>query len=133
MGRLFSMGLFTLSGNRITIIPALILGFLGVGGCERVALVGRDSPKLEPAEVVAEVERVDSRSKEIHLRPNSEGIGVIAYSDDTRVIYRGRELPADDLRAGDIVAMSVKEDSQGRHYSEFLAIRERRENQGLAQ
>jgi hypothetical protein len=94
--------------------------------------VGRESLKLKPAEVVAQVERVDSQAKEIHLRPNSERITVVAYSDDTRVIYRGRELRADDLQSGDLVAMSVKEDSPGHYQSDFLTIRERSENRDTA-
>jgi hypothetical protein len=106
----------------------LVLAWFYVGGCERVALVGRESVKVEPAEVVLEVERVDSRSKRIYLRPNNEGIGVVSYGDDTRVIYRGRELPAEDLQAGDVVGMALKEDPAGRYHSDFLSIRERREN-----
>lgn len=97
-------------------------------GCEGVALVGRESLKPEPAEVVAEVERVDSRSKQIHLKPNTEGISVVAYGDDTRVISRGRELQAEELQAGDVIAMTVKEDHPGRYSSDFLTVRERRES-----
>lgn len=108
-----------------------MLALFGVAGCERVALVGREPLKLEPVEVVAEVERVDSRSKQIHLRPNSKGIGVVSYGDDTRVIYRGRELPAGDLQAGDIVAMALKEKPAGRYHSDFLSVRERRENRDM--
>jgi hypothetical protein len=96
-------------------------------GCESIALVGRESLKLEAAEVVAEVEQLDSRSKEIHLRPNSKRIKIIAYTDDTRVIYRGREQAVDDLRPGDVIAMQVKEEPPGRYRTEFLSIRERRE------
>lgn len=61
-----------------------MLAFLGSGGCEGVALVGRESLKLDPAELVAEVERIDTRY--------SERITVVAYSDGTRVLHRGRDI-----------------------------------------
>jgi hypothetical protein len=112
---------------------ALTLNVLGASGCERVALLGRESVKLEPAEVVAVVERVDSSSKKIHLRPNSAGINVVAYGDEMRVIYRGRDLSAQDLRPGDVVAMTVKEEAPGLHRSAFLAVRERGGDQDTAQ
>jgi hypothetical protein len=88
---------------------------------------------LEPVEAVAEVERVDDRAKQIHLRPNSEGVDVVTYDDDTRVIYRGRELSAGELQAGDVVAMTLKENPAGRYHSDFFTIRERRQNRDIAQ
>jgi hypothetical protein len=109
----------------------LVLALFAGLGCESIALVGRESLKLEPAEVVAEVERVDSRLKEIHLRPNSDRISVVSYTGDTRVIYRGREHPVENLEAGDVVAMHVKEDPAGRFQSEFLSIRQRRQDRDM--
>ncbi len=112
-------------------VTVFALGLFSVAGCEGVALVGRESLKLEPAEVVVEVERVDSRAQEIFLRPNSERILVVAYGEDTRVIYRGRELQPEDLASGDVVAMTVKEDPPGRYRSHFVTIRERRKNRDI--
>jgi hypothetical protein len=121
------MGPLIQLGRRAAAISALVFG-LSVSGCEGVALLGRESLKVEPAEFVAEVAGVDSRSKQIHLRPNSERITVVAYTDDTRVIYRGREFQTDDLEPGDVITMTVKEEPLGRYVSDFLTLRERREN-----
>jgi hypothetical protein len=88
--------------------------------------VGRESLKLEPVEVVAEVARVDSGSRVIHLRPNREGIDAVFVNDGIDAIYLGREIPLEQLEAGDILAMSVKEDPPGRYRSGFLTIRDRR-------
>jgi hypothetical protein len=101
-------------------------------GCEGVALVGRESLKLEPAEVVAEVERVDSRSREIHLRPNRERINIVAYSEGARMLYRGREHPVDHLEPGDVVAMHVTEDPPGRYHSDFVSVRARQADRDMA-
>jgi hypothetical protein len=128
------MAPFIPSGNRtIVAIAALVLGLIDVAGCEGLALVGRESLKFEPGEVVAEVERLDDRSRQIHLRPNNEGVNVVTYDDDTRVIYRGRELSAGDLQAGDVVVMTLKENPAGHYHSDFFTIRERRQNRDIAQ
>lgn len=84
----------------------------------------RESLKLDPGELVAEVERIDTRY--------SERITVVAYSDGTRVLHRGREYPVDHLKPGDVVAMFVKETTRGRYESDFLSIRDRRENRDTA-
>jgi hypothetical protein len=105
-------------------LVALLLAFSG-GGCEHIALVGRESLKLGPTELVAQVERLDRGAKQIHLGSNSEGITTIAYNDDTRVLFRGRELQPDDLLAGDVIAVSVKEGPAGQYSGEFITIRER--------
>jgi hypothetical protein len=108
------------------VLPLVLLPLLGAfAGCERIALVGRESLKLRPAEVVVEVERVDPASREIYLRPNTERISVVTYSDNTQVLYRGHEHPVENLQAGDVVAMHIKEDSSGRFHSDFMSIRER--------
>jgi len=107
------------------LLPLLVVSWLAAGGCENIALVGRDSLKLEPAEVVVEVERVDAVARQIRLRPSPERVTVVSYNDHTQVVYRGHELPVTDLKAGDIVAMHVKEAPPGHFYSDFLSLRER--------
>lgn len=61
------------------ILAALALALLVSAGCESVALVGRDALPLEPAEVVAQVERLDTRLSEVHLRPNNGPTRVVGY------------------------------------------------------
>jgi hypothetical protein len=76
-------------------------------GCSgNTALVGRDTlPPRESQpvqnEIVATVERVDTASREIHLRPNKGRPGMVTYSAETRVMYRGREYPVTQLEPGD--------------------------------
>jgi hypothetical protein len=75
---------------------------------------------------------VDSRLKEIHVKPNSERIEVVSYTDATRAIYRGREQRVESLEAGDVVAMQVKENPPGRYHSEFVSVREKRQDRNEA-
>lgn len=106
------------------ILAALALALLVSAGCESVALVGRDPLPLEPAEVVAQVERLDTRLSEVHLRPNNGPTRVVGYHAGTRVLRAGRDYPVTDLRSGDVVAMHLQQDPQGRFYTDLLNVRQ---------
>jgi hypothetical protein len=100
-------------------------------GCSgnNFALLGRDSlpagaTQTVPDEFMATVERVNTGSREINLRPNEGGTRVVGYSTDTRVLYRGREYPVSQLETGDIVAMQLKQDSRGNSYTDLIRVQE---------
>jgi hypothetical protein len=98
---------------------------LALSGCsENVALVGRPTLELGQDEFVAEVERLDTSSREIHLRPNDSRTRVVGYSTEARVMYRGREYPVTQLEAGDIVAMRLRQDSRGNSYTDLIRVQE---------
>jgi hypothetical protein len=98
----------------------------GCGG--NTALVGRDTlppraSKPVQNEIMATVERVDTASREIYLRPN-KGPGMVTYSAETRVMYRGREYPVTQLEPGDIVALQLGKDSRGNPHTHLIRIQE---------
>lgn len=78
---------------------ALAVALTALAGCSgNTALIGRDTLPVRPSqpvqnELVATVERLDAVSKEIHLRPNNGRREMVTYSDQTRVMFRGREYP----------------------------------------
>ena len=111
------------------------MALTAIAGCsDNIALVGRPTLELGQDEFVAEVDRLDSSSREIHLRPNNSRTRVVGYSTDARVLYRGREYPVSQLEAGDIVAMQLKQDSRGNSYTDLIrvqeSIRDRDQSQG---
>jgi hypothetical protein len=110
--------------NRAASCLALALALTASAGCEGIALVGRPTLELGQDEFVAEVERLDTSSREIHLRPNNSRTRVVGYSADARVAYRGREYPVTQLEAGDIVAMQLKQDSRGNSYTDLIRVQE---------
>ena len=120
--------------NRAASSFGLALALMASAGCEGIALVGRPTLELGQDEFVAEVERLDTSSREVHLRPNNSRTRVVGYSTDARVIYRGREYPVTELEAGDIVAMQLKQDSRGNPYTDLIRVQEsfRDRNQGRA-
>ena len=111
--------------NRAALGLTLALALTAIAGCsDNVALVGRPTLELGQDEFVAEVERLDTSSREIHLRPNNSRTRVVGYSTDARVLYRGREYPVSQLEAGDIVAMQLKQDSRGNSYTDLIRVQE---------
>jgi hypothetical protein len=118
--------------NRAALCFALGLALAIIAGCSgNTALVGRDTLPARatqpvPDEIVATVERVDTWSREIHLRPNRGGSTVVAYGDETRLIYRGHEYPVSQLKIGDIVAMQVEveKNARGKPYTALIRVQE---------
>jgi len=111
--------------NRAALGLTLALAATAIAGCsDNVALVGRPTLELGQDEFVAEVERLDTSSKEIHLRPNNSRNRVVGYTADARVVSRGREYPVTQLEAGDIVAMRLRQDSRGNSYTDLIRVQE---------
>ena len=110
---------------------ALGVALTALAGCSgnNFALVGRDTlpasaSQTVPDEFVGTVERVNTGSREINLRPNDGGTRVVGYSTDTRVMYRGREYPVSQLETGDIVAMQLRQDAQGNSFTDLIRVQE---------
>jgi hypothetical protein len=115
------MNLIHRAASGLTLALALTVS----AGCsDNIALVGRPGLELGPDEFVAEVERLDTSSREIHLRPNDSRTRVVGYSAAARAVYRGREYPVTQLESGDIVAMQLKQDSRGNPYTDLIRVQE---------
>jgi hypothetical protein len=117
--------------KRAVLALALGLALTVSAGCSdnNFALVGRgtlpaSATQTVPDEFVATVERVNTGSREINLRPNDGRARVVGYSTDTRVMYRGREYSVSQLEAGDIVAMQLRQDSRGNSYTDLIRVQE---------
>jgi hypothetical protein len=109
---------------------ALALALTGLAGCSgNTALIGRESlpgraSQPVQSEVVGTVERVDTGSNEIHLRPTPGRPEMVTYSAETRVTYLGRVYPVSQLRFGDIVAMQMEKDSRGNPHTHMIRLQE---------
>jgi hypothetical protein len=97
---------------------------VSVGCSENIALVGRPTLQLDQEEIFAEIDRVDTASRKIHLRPEDGGNRVVGYSADARVLYRGREYPIAHLERGDKISMQLKQDSRGNSYTDLIRVQE---------
>jgi hypothetical protein len=109
----------------------LALALTVSAGCSdnNIALAGRDtlpSRASQPVqnEITATVERVNTTSSEIFLRPLSGRSRVVTYSAETRVMFRGREYPVTQLESGDVVAMQLTQDSRGNSHTNLIRLQE---------
>ena len=106
----------------------MVLGLtltVSVGCSDNIALVGRPTLQLDQEEIFAEIDRLDTSSREIHLRPDdSRSNRVVGYNADARVLYRGREYPIAQLESGDKVSMQLKQDSRGNSYTDLIRVQE---------
>ena len=97
---------------------------VSVGCSDNIALVGRPTLQLDQDELFAEIDRVDTSSRKIQLRPDDSANRVVGYSADARVLYRGREYPIAQLESGDKVSMQLKQDSRGNSYTDLIRVQE---------
>lgn len=118
------MNLFNHAASGLSLTVALT----ALAGCSgNTALVGRETlpgRASQPAqsEIVGTVERVDTGSNEIHLRPSPGHPGMVTYSAETRVMYLGRVYPVSQLRVGDIVALQMEKDPRGNPHTHMIRL-----------
>jgi len=116
--------------NHAASVLVLAVALTAVAGCSgNTALVGRDTLPARatqpvPDELVATVERVNTASSEIFLRPTSGRSRVVTYSAETRVMFRGREYPVSRLESGDVVAMQLGKDPSGNPHTHLIRVQE---------
>ena len=111
--------------NRVASSVVVGLALTMSAGCtDNIALVGRPTLQLDQDELFAEIDRVDSSSRQIHLRLEDSRNRVVGYSADARAIYHGREYPIDQLESGDKVSLQLKRDSRGNSYTDFVRVHE---------
>ena len=55
---------------------------LSTGCMENIALIGRPTLQLDQEEIFAEIARVDTRSRQLHLRPEDSRDRMVGYSAD---------------------------------------------------
>jgi len=117
--------------NRAVSGLTLAVALTASAGCSdhNIALVGRDTLPARAGqpvqdELVATVERVNTSSREIFLRPISGRSRVVSYSAETRVMFRGREYPVSRLESGDVVAMQLEKDSRGNPHTHLIRVQE---------
>jgi hypothetical protein len=112
---------FNSAGSSVVLGLALTVS---VGCSDNIALVGRPTLQLDQDELFAEIDRVDTSSRQIHLRPNDSRNRVVGYNADARVLYHGQEYPIAQLESGDKVSMQLKQDSRGNSYTDLVRVHE---------
>lgn len=115
------MNLIDRAAAGLTLAMALTLG---TGCMENIALVGRPTLEEGRDDIVGEVARLDTSSRQIHLRATDSRTRVVGYSANAQVVYRGRDYAVTQLEPGDLVAMQVNQDSRGNYYTDLIRVQE---------
>jgi hypothetical protein len=103
----------------------LSLAALAVTGCHELGHVdGLGNYGGMGADVVGEIEYVDTRAREIELRTDSGRTSVVRYDDRTQVVYQQRSYSVASLEPGDYIAARVQQDRDGRDYTNTITVRE---------
>jgi hypothetical protein len=76
------------------------------------------------ADVVGEVQNVDTRSRQIEIRTDAGRTLNVQYDNQTKVEYRQRDYSVSNLEPGDYVAVSTQQDRDGRLYADLVTVRE---------
>jgi hypothetical protein len=117
--------------NRAALGLTLAMALAAIAACsDNIALVGRPALQLDPEEIFGEIDRVDTSSRQIHLRSEDSRNRVVGYSTDARALYRGREYSIGQLDRGDKVSMQLKQDSRGHSYTDLIRVQDRYQSRG---
>jgi hypothetical protein len=118
--------------KKLTVALVMMMA-VGQWGCVGPLWEGPAPGQADRRDLVAEVERVDSSSREIHLRENNGRTSTVGYDASTRIIYGGREYSVNQLEAGDIVAVELKRGLLGKSYANLIRVQENvRDRDGIA-
>ena len=115
------MNLFNRAAASLTLVMAMTIA---TGCMENIALVGRPALEEGREDIVGEVARVDTSSRQIYLRATESRSRVVGYSANAQVLYRGRDYAVTQLEPGDLVAMQVNQDSRGNFYTDLIRVQE---------
>jgi hypothetical protein len=115
------MNFFNRAAAGLTLALALTVS---TGCMENIALVGRPTLEEGREDIVGEVARVDTSSRQIYLRATDSRTRVVGYSANAQVVSRGRDYAVTQLEPGDLVAMQVNQDSRGNYYTDLIRVQE---------
>ena len=111
--------------NRAAASLTLAMGLTVSAGCmENIALIGRPTLEEGQEDIVGEVARLNTSSRQIHLRATESRTRVVGYSANAQVVYRGRDYAVTQLEPGDLVAMQVNQDSRGNYHTDLIRVQE---------
>jgi translation initiation factor IF-1 len=95
-----------------------------ISGCENIALMPRaaiDAPDA-PRSITATVNGIDPRLQEVYLRTANNQHYVVNYTNETRVLDRGREQAVSKISSGDEVRVDVRQGTDRRLYADQITL-----------
>jgi hypothetical protein len=88
-----------------------------------------DDPDDEVATLTGEVERIDTRDREIEIDTGRERVA-FTYRTDTVVHYQGERYEVANLERGDVVRARVERDDRGDWVTDSITVEQSRQERG---
>ncbi len=126
-------------GTKSRAVTATLIVALAGTGCAQMGDVGDILGGALPGQggdLRAEVQSVDTRDREIHVRTDDGRSADVLYDDRTRVVYRNQDYAVTALERGDLVRMRVEETRGGALYTDLVEVEQsvsERQDSGSAQ
>lgn len=103
----------------------LALAFLGAcsnaGGLGNV-LGGVLGTPESSNQLIATVQRVDTRNQQITLQQSNGQTVVVAYDNQTQVVYQNQNYPVTSLEPGDQVTARIQSGNNGSYYTDLVQV-----------
>lgn len=126
-------------GTKGRAVTATLIIALAGTGCAQMGefedILGGALPG-QGGDLRAEVQSVDTRDREIHVRTDDGRSADVLYDEGTRVVYRNQEYSVRALERGDLVRMRVEETRTGALYTDLVEVEQsvsERQDSGSAQ
>ncbi|MGH7482329.1 MAG: hypothetical protein ACRELV_09250 [Longimicrobiales bacterium] len=119
------LGFGMIAPAAIAVVATACSGMGGLGGLGDIFGGGVGGG----ADIVAEVQYVDTQQREIEVVTDDGQRGAVRYDDRTTVYYRGDQYPVEALERGDIIAMRLQEISGG-YYVQTIEVQQSVQERG---
>jgi hypothetical protein len=116
--------------GRVMLRVALALSLTAASGCDQMGGLGNPPGSIygpgdrDQTELEDEVQRVDTRSRQIEVRTQDGRTRRVGYTSATQVIYRQQDYSVDNLEPGDVVSMRVEQDRYGSYSTDLIRVRQ---------
>lgn len=112
-------------GTKGRAVTATLMLALAGTGCAQMGgfedILGGGLPG-QGGDLRAEVQSVDTRDREIHVRTDDGRSAAVLYDERTRVVYRNQDYSVTALERGDLVRMRVEETRTGTLYTDLVEV-----------
>jgi hypothetical protein len=78
----------------------------------------------QQAQVMVEVQSVDTRQQAIRVRTNQGETGTVYYDQNTVVVYQQQQYPVTALESGDVANMQIMQTSDNRIYTNRIDVQQ---------
>ncbi|MGZ3333438.1 MAG: hypothetical protein ACXU9O_15950 [Gemmatimonadaceae bacterium] len=113
--------------QRVARILTLTGALFTAGACGTLSNIlggiGGTQQQPQSGQINGTVRSVDPNNQRINVQDNSNGQSYwIQYDNRTQVVYRGQSYPANSIRQGDNVSVTIQNNGNNNYYASYVQI-----------